>query len=766
MPMQTNMNVGIRPVDRPQAPSTTEGVSRRGDGGSSSGFSPRTNVAIQNAVDDMAGILSKISSHQDETMEKMPEDLQKVVQNVLKQAFSMNETLSQGIGSTLESQRFSMEQLTALSRMLHQLGNLVEKGFSTDFGDDLGALLKNFKSFVTQTEGSVLEPVLLNKASFELLDTKALEDLPKALQALVAAMQVVGATSAQNQGGEGSSLAFLKQLVQYFMPKPASDGGQSPKSTEGNPEANKGNQNSETQGYSRANTQTSENAKGTFQESQNKTTLTKDMAPEQARTSGQDAVNTSNAKDAGKEAQNLQNREANTKGETNQTNQNGKQTANSENMPKDARNANNLNNSNNNPNANANAKGNANANANTNNANSNSGANNNASANSNANANANTNVNSNNANPNANSNNANANTNANANNANANNSAGANANASANNNAGGNAAANSGNTSGGQNSGTNDAQNLGQKDAANPNSFKNENAAAQGKDSYVPNLRENLQSKYLRPNQNGTPTPPTEAQQARVQLSRVPLQNTPQAMETMKAMAELLLKNAKMTEADTKLLQNFVNGRESVLSEREARQLQTLLRLCQQNVPTTVQQAAVQQNLPDLPRLWAFMQLCDLAVARRMTGRQLKKAGKNVADLVLSMRHSMSGSNNQVQGQRSLNFMMPLYLMENEKSYPSYIHVYDENAEDPYTGEFKKETWLRICVLTDNIGAVELTCRVYDENALDMRLFFSSHETAEEFRDIIPEFRSSVGNVKELMLNELKIGAVDERRFL
>ncbi|MBR3623660.1 MAG: hypothetical protein IKN43_09980, partial [Selenomonadaceae bacterium] len=419
MPMQTNMNVGIRPVDRPQAPSTTEGVGRRGDGGSSSGFSPRTNVAIQNAVDDMAGILSKISSHQDETMEKMPEDLQKVVQNVLKQAFSMNETLSQGIGSTLESQRFSMEQLTALSRMLHQLGNLVEKGFSTDFGDDLGALLKNFKSFVTQTEGSVLEPVLLNKASFELLDTKALEDLPKALQALVAAMQVVGATPTQNQGGEGSSLAFLKQLVQYFMPKPANDGSQSSKSAEGNQEANKGNQNSETQGNPKANT--GENAKGASQEAQNKSALDRNATPEQAKTGGQDAANANNAKEAGKETQNPQNKEANAKGEANQTNQNSKQATANENTQKNANNPNNANN-------NANAKGNANANANTN-----ANANANANANTNANANANANANSN-ANANANANNANANANTNANNANANSNAN-NANANANTNA-------------------------------------------------------------------------------------------------------------------------------------------------------------------------------------------------------------------------------------------------------------------------------------------------------------------------------------------
>ena len=125
MPMETSMNIGIRPVDRPQSTGSTEGVSRREDGGgSSAAFSPKTNVSIKNAVDDMAGLLSKIASNQTEAVDKMPEDLQKVIQNVLKQAFSLEETMGQGLGSTLESQRFSMDQLSELSRMLSPLGNM------------------------------------------------------------------------------------------------------------------------------------------------------------------------------------------------------------------------------------------------------------------------------------------------------------------------------------------------------------------------------------------------------------------------------------------------------------------------------------------------------------------------------------------------------------------------------------------------------------------------------------------------------------------
>ena len=253
-------------------------------------------------------------------------------------------------------------------------------------------------------------------------------------------------------------------------------------------------------------------------------------------------------------------------------------------------------------------------------------------------------------------------------------------------------------------------------------------------------------------------------QQAKNQLLNQVMENTPQTMNALRDLAQLLLKDGNVNQKDALLLQSFVNGKEALLSAKEAQQLQQMIRLCQANIPATVQQAALQQNIPDLPRLWAFMQLCDMAYTRNMTARQLKKAGKDVAAFVLSMRNSMEGDNSIVPGQRSLNFMMPMYMGE-ESTYPAYIHVYDEKQPDPETGEMKKETWLRLCVLTDNIGAVELTCRVYQENQLDMRLFFSSTETANEFRAEAEALRESLKDSK-LKLKDIKIGAVGERRFM
>ena len=575
MPMEASMNVGVRPIERPQAPSV-DGVGRRGDGGgSSAAFSPKTNVSIQNAVDDMAGVLAKISSNQMDAVEKMPEDLQKLIKNVMKQAFSLEETLAQGLGSTLESQRFSMEQLSSFSRMLTQMGKLMERGMTMEVSDTMQALLTNLKNLTSTEQGPALEPVLLTKAAFELLDNKPFAELPKEVQQLLLTLAPQGMVQ-QLPTGETNSLNFLKQLVQYFMPRPASNGEiMQPPQGQAMPNSNMGQMPQPQQGQAMPN-----NNMGQMPQSQQ----------------GQAMPN-------------------NNMGQMPQPQQGQAMPNNMGQMPQQ------------------------------------------------------------------------------------------------------------------------------QGQPVQRNVFERMPQAEQ----------------VQRPQQ-------AAMQQAKNQLLDQVMENTPQTMNVLKDLAQLLLKDGNVNQKDALLLQSFINGKAALLSAKEAQQLQQMIRLCQANIPATVQQAALQQNIPDLPRLWAFMQLCDMSYTRNMTDRQLKRAGKDVAAFVLSMRNSMEGDNSIVPGQRSLNFMMPMYMGE-ESTYPAYIHVYDEKQPDPETGEMKKETWLRLCVLTDNIGAVELTCRVYQENQLDMRLFFSSTETANEFRAETDALRNSLKDNK-LRLKELKIGAVGERRFM
>lgn len=718
MPVENSMNIGIRPASPTQKTGNTEGVQRRGDGnGSAEAFSPKTSVSIKTAVNDMAGILAKISTNQSESVEQMPEQIQKMVQNVIKEAFSLNETLAKGLGSTLESQRFSLDQLTSLSRMLSQLGTLADKGLTAGASEKLQALLTNLKT-AASAEGVSLEPVLLTKAAFELLDGKSASELPQQLQELLASLQPQGQTVSYS-AASSSNLGFLKQLVEYMMPRPASTvaatasnaapGGningtsaQTPGQgapTTAQPQANIPSNNAQAGSAQTANIPTSNTQAGntpmtnspmanaqpgsaqpasaplTNAQPGESMSAGSTMPPgnatsnaQVAQTASQQVVQTTSLQASGQSV-------APEGGQMGQTAPNSVQTV----------------------------------------------ATNGANVASNANL------------------------------------------------------ASSANSAQVASQPPTSQQVASQQVASQPGVSQSAtgaqvasqpSASQQVAGQQLPNqsAQASLAGASVRTQLDAQPSvplaPAQTARQAKQELMSQTIENTPAAMEAMRgAAAQIMQTSSSITEGDALLLQSFINGKEQLLNAKETRELQQLIRLCQQNIPATVQQAAQQQNLPDLPRLWAFMQLCDMAGAdtRRMSARTLKKAGKDIASFVIGMRASLTGDNTTaVQGQRSLNFMMPMYM--DDVTYPAYIHVYDEEKQDEITGELKKETWLRLCILTDNIGAVELTCRVYNGSQLDMRVVFSDSAAAQEFRENAAELKAELKD-STLQLNDFKIGA-------
>ena len=637
MPMETAINAGVRPVDRPQTAGKADGVTRQDSGSTASAFMPKTNVAIETAIGDMAGILNKIASSQVEAAEKMPEELQKMLQNVLKQAFSLPETLGQGLGSTIESQRFTLDQLSAFSRMLSQLGNLAENGIRSGASDEVQTLLTNLKNLVSSTDAKAFEPVLLTKAAFELLDNKNFADLPKAMQQLLVSLQPQG--QAEMVPVNNNSLGFLKQLVEYLMPRPA--------------RVNLPNAQQSANSSLAAN-----NSSNTFQAANNAVSLpaNNSYGNDAAKTVTSEKVNGSNAKlpaDMPAKASASENTAVAVKENSSQTNINingGKLDATSAKVP-------------------------------------------------------------------------------------------------GQNTSGMNVV----NNAAEKNNAANAAESLNQS-KVNHNVIANKTDVSQEAAVYgnkaAPDKPANNNSSQIE-----------LMQQTKMALLSKTLENTPELMDTLKSLARFLLNDTNLTTAEQAKLQNFIASGQSVLKNEDAKELQNLIKLCQSNIPATVQQAAIKHDLPDLPRLWAFMQLCDMTVVKKLSAKALKKASHEVATFVLMMRNSIEGDNSLLPAQRSLNFMLPMY-MGADTTYPTYIHVYDENRQDRETGVKQKETWLRICFLTDNIGAVEMTCRVYNGNQLDIRLFFASSSVAKEFQAETADIRAYLRQ-SSLQLKEFKIGAAD-----
>lgn len=667
---------------------TTEVVQNREDqGDSSAAFSQRTNVSIETAIDHMADILSKINGRQQTNVQQMPQELKELIQNMIRQSFSLETTLGQGLGSTAASQRFSTDQLTTLARILNQLGAMAETDSSgiPRVGDDLAALLTGLKTALIKEAGGTFEPIMLTKAAFQLLDTGNAEFLPKDLQTSLSQLNAQGSASASLSSNAGTtSLSFLNQLVQLLMPRDAASTAQSMPTNgsmqEGTPQTTPQNLIGEQEGRASSTVQNTNTAvpEENLPEQPANATRTNALAKENTTAARQaekapsapTPSNTSSAQGTNEtgtaqkammgdipSGTNVPGREQNSATPTENTQIPAQSRKEAAPMPRQG-----------DPQTSVENKTPAEGEA--------------------------------------------------------------------------------------QTVSRSETQtvkaNLQEETAAQPTRPQSEREAE-------------LKNAAKVPTQSAAQMKSAEIQGTIPRFFTQTMENTPQTMNVLRNLAQSLLQNDNLSQRETLLLQNFVNGRSQTLSDGDAKQLQKLIHLTQQNIPGTVRQAALEQQMPDLPRLWAFMQMADIIKTRKMTAEQYKRAGRDVAALALTMRNALEGENAAPQpGQRSMNFIMPLFMGASE--YPAYIHVYDESHTDEDTGNHRKETWLRICVLTDNIGTVELINRIYEENHVDMRLYFSDADAAWEFRNALDTIRETADGTS-LIIEGIQIGAIGERRF-
>ncbi|EHG25389.1 hypothetical protein HMPREF9432_00769 [Selenomonas noxia F0398] len=635
----------------------------------------------------MADILSKINGCQQTNVQQMPQELKELIQNMIRQSFSLETTLGQGLGSTAASQRFSTDQLTTLARILNQLGAMAETDSSgiPRVGDDLAALLTGLKTALIKEAGGTFEPIMLTKAAFQLLDTGNAEFLPKDLQTSLSQLNAQGSASASLSGNAGTtSLSFLNQLVQLLMPRDAASTAQSMPTNgsmqEGTPQTAPQNLISEQEGRASSTVQNTNtavpeenlleqpaNATRTNALAKENTTAARqaEKAPSAPTPSNTSYAQGTNETGTAQKAMmgdipsgtNVPGREQNSATPTENTQipaQSGKEAAP---MPRQG-----------DPQTSVENK----------------------------------------------------------------------------------------------TPPEGEAQTVSRSETQTVKANLQEETAAQPTRPQSEREAE-LKNAAKVPTQSAAQMKSAEIQGTIPRFFTQTMENTPQTMNVLRNLAQSLLQNDNLSQRETLLLQNFVNGRSQTLSDGDAKQLQKLIHLTQQNIPGTVRQAALEQQMPDLPRLWAFMQMADIVKTRKMTAEQYKRAGRDVAALALTMRNALEGENAAPQpGQRSMNFIMPLFMGASE--YPAYIHVYDESHTDEDTGNHRKETWLRICVLTDNIGTVELINRIYEENHVDMRLYFSDADAAWEFRNALDTIRETADGTS-LIIEGIQIGAIGERRF-
>lgn len=249
------------------------------------------------------------------------------------------------------------------------------------------------------------------------------------------------------------------------------------------------------------------------------------------------------------------------------------------------------------------------------------------------------------------------------------------------------------------------------------------------------------------------------AQTAQQEIPQLP--NNQQVVDSFRNLAELLLKDSNLTAKDMALLKNFVNSSQTQLSQQDAKQLNLLLKMVQSNVPAAIQQAGQQSGMEGLPKLWAFLQLADLGSLKDLKAKDFKNANKEIKTVVSSLKSSISSEGSyQADGQKSISFVMPLYIGEGGHSYPAYINLYDEPEHEDECGRKRKDTWFRVCVLTDNIGAVDIVCQLFEGNNLNLRINFSDNEIVKDFGEYLPDIRKALYDTS-IHLNDLRVGTVN-----
>ena len=264
-------------------------------------------------------------------------------------------------------------------------------------------------------------------------------------------------------------------------------------------------------------------------------------------------------------------------------------------------------------------------------------------------------------------------------------------------------------------------------------------------------------SRYGYSQETGVVRQPTQT--AQQEIPQLP--NNQQVVDSFRNLAELLLKDSNLTAKDMALLKNFVNSSQTQFSQQDAKQLNLLLKMVQSNVPAVIQQAGQQPGMEGLPKLWAFLQLADLGSLKDLKAKDFKNANKEIKTVVSSLKSSISSEGSyQADGQKSISFVMPLYIGEGGHSYPAYINLYDEPEHEDECGRKRKDTWFRVCVLTDNIGAVDIVCQLFEGNNLNLRINFSDNEIVKDFGEYLPDIRKALYDTS-IHLNDLRVGTVN-----
>lgn len=180
------------------------------------------------------------------------------------------------------------------------------------------------------------------------------------------------------------------------------------------------------------------------------------------------------------------------------------------------------------------------------------------------------------------------------------------------------------------------------------------------------------------------------------------------------------------------------------------------------DVPEKVRRAAALHDLPELEGALARQKLADSLPWLKLPADTLRQASHSLQEMAAAVPQSDQAAAETPSGQNLLVMTMPIYFADG-RSYPAYLHI-SRDREQQAGGDAAapRETWLRLCVATDNLGVVDMVFYLRGEQQLSIRVAFGNQEAGDDFRRALPALRGALA-ASPLTLNDIAVVAVPDR---
>jgi len=180
------------------------------------------------------------------------------------------------------------------------------------------------------------------------------------------------------------------------------------------------------------------------------------------------------------------------------------------------------------------------------------------------------------------------------------------------------------------------------------------------------------------------------------------------------------------------------------------------------DIPEMVRQAAAFHNLPELEEALVRQKMADSLPWLKLPAETLRQASRAVNEMAAAWPQTDQAAAETPAGQKVLVMTMPICFADG-RSYPAYLHI-SRDREQPGEGDAAadRETWLRLCVATENLGAVDMVFHLRGGQQLSIRVAFGNRDAGEDFRRALPDLRQALA-ASPLTLTDIAVVAAAEK---